>query len=186
MNVKGTVFATGKNAIIEVFGEKPWNEFLKKLAAKEKFFNNIIMSVTLIPEEKFSLFLEGLINEFFNGDTMQYITFGKVAANYALAPGGPYYTHLLSKDVKYVAETEIPKLWTTYFDEGTLTAKLENNIVHINIYGLSVKRVYIEYIITGYVQKGIKMFGKKVVEKCIRGFSKGDNDIYYQYEIQDS
>ncbi|MBN1366100.1 MAG: hypothetical protein JW976_14950 [Syntrophaceae bacterium] len=185
MNVKGTVFATGKNAIITVFGEEKWKEFMKKLAAKEKFFSNVIMPVTLIPEEKFALFLKGLIDEFFNGDEMQYITFGKVAANFALSPGGPYHTHLLSKNITYFAETVIPKLWTTYFDEGTLTAKLENNIVYINIYGLSVKRVYIEYIFAGYAQKGIKMFGKKVVEKCIRGFSKGDNDIYYQYEIQD-
>ena len=184
MNVKGTVFVTGKNAISTVFGVDRWNSFNARLAEKDKYFNNMIMSVTQIPVDKFTLFLNELIKEFFNNDNRNYLTFGKVAAKFALSPGGHYYSYLLSNDLKYVVETVVPKLWSTYFDEGILTTRMENNIVHMKISGVSAKHIYFEYLIAGYVQKGIKMFGRKAVEKCIRGFSKGDDNIYYQYELQ--
>jgi hypothetical protein len=186
MNVKGTVFLTGKVAIVANFGEASWNSFNAKLAKKEKYFNNIIMSVTQIPEDKFAFFLDELIKEYFNNDINSYLMFGKVAAKFALSQGGPYYAYLLSNDLKYVVETIIPKLWTTYFDEGILTARIENNVVHIKIAGIPSKHIYFEYIFAGYVQKGIKMFGKKAVETCVRGFSKGDDDIYYTYQLKDS
>jgi hypothetical protein len=53
MNVKGIIYMTGKNAIVEVFGLEPWNSFMAKLAAKDKFFSNPIMSVTPVPLDKF-------------------------------------------------------------------------------------------------------------------------------------
>lgn len=186
MNVKGTVYLTGKTAISSVFGDNRWNAFVTRIAEKDSYFKNMIMSITLIPAEKFAFFIDELIKEFFNNDKKQYITFGKVAAKFALSPGGPYNTYLISKDLKYVVESVIPKLWNTYFDEGVLTSKLEGNVVHITISGISLKHIFFEYLIAGYVQKGIKMFGMKAVEKCIRSFSKGDNDIYYQYELQNA
>lgn len=186
MNVKGTVFLTGKVAIIANFGEARWKSFNAKLAEKDQYFNNIIMPVTQIPVDKFAFFLDELIKEYFNNDRNSYLMFGKVAAKFALSQGGPYYAYLMSNDLKYVVESVIPKLWTTYFDEGILTARIENNVVHIKITGVPFKHIYLEYLIAGYVQKGTKMFGKKAIEKCIRGFSKGDDDIYYQYELIDS
>jgi hypothetical protein len=58
MNVKGTVFITGKTAITAVFGEERWNSFMAKLAETDNFFSKIIMSVTPIPVDKFILFLD--------------------------------------------------------------------------------------------------------------------------------
>ena len=46
MNVKGIVYLTGKTTIIAAFGEERWNSFIPKLMAKDKFFSNVIMSVT--------------------------------------------------------------------------------------------------------------------------------------------
>jgi hypothetical protein len=185
MNVKGTVYLTGKTAISAVFSEERWNAFMARIAERDNYFKQMIMSITLIPVEKFAFFIDELIKEFFNNDKKQYITFGKVAAKFALSPGGPYNSYLLSKDLKYIVENAIPKLWATYFDSGILTTKFENNVIHVKISGLPIKHVFFEYLFAGYIQKGIKMFGKKAVEKCVRGFSKGDDDIYYQYEIQD-
>jgi len=184
MNVKGTVYVTGKSAICEAFGEARWNSFNARLAQKDKFFNNMIMSVTPIPVDKFAFFLDELIREYFNNDNKNYIMFGKIAAKFALSKGGHYHSYLLSNDLKYVVETIIPKIWSTYYDEGMMTAKLEDNVIHVKISGVPFKHVYFEYLIAGYVQKGLKMFGRKAIEKCVRGFSKGDNDIYYRYELQ--
>jgi hypothetical protein len=38
----------------------------------------------------------------------------------------------------------------------------------------------------GYFQKAIRLFGRETVAKQIRGLSKGDDDIYFQYELKDS
>lgn len=157
-----------------------------KLAAKDKFFSNIIMSVTPVPLDKFILFLDELVKEFFNNDMMQYVTFGKVAAQFALSPEGMYKSYLLTKDTKQFVEAVMPKFWSTYFDEGTVVTKFENNVAHLKITGLKFKHLYFEYLIMGYFQKALKMFGKKTVVKRIRSMSAGDDDIYYQFELKDS
>ena len=186
MNVKGIVYLTGKTTIIAVFGEENWNSFMAKLTAKDKFFSNIIMSVTPIPVDKFILFLDEMIKEFFNNDSMQYETFGKAAAQYALSPEGPYKSYLLTKDIKQFVELVLPKLWSTYFDEGNSITKFENNIAHLKITGIQIKNLYFEYLIMGYFQKALKMFGKKSVAKKIRSLVSGDNDVYFQFELKDS
>ena len=186
MNVKGSIYLTGKTTIISVFGEERWNSFIPKLTAKDKFFSNPIMSITRVPVEKFILFLDELVKEFFNNDMMQYVTFGKVAAQFGLSPEGMYKSYLLTKDTKQFVESVMPKLWSTYFDEGIVTALFENNVAHIKITGLQIKHLYFEYLIMGYLQKALKIFGKKSVAKKVRSLSSGDDDIYFQFGLKDS
>ena len=152
MNVKGTAYVTGKVTIIAAFGEERWNSFSAKLAEKDKFFGNMIMSVTPIPVEKHILFLDELLKEFFNNDKNAYVMFGKVAAKFALSPGGPYHSYLLTKDIKQFVESGMPKLWSTYFDGGKLAGRFENNIVHLKISELPIKHIYYEYMVMGYFQ----------------------------------
>jgi hypothetical protein len=186
MNVKGTVFVTAKVNISAAFGEERWNSFMDRLSEKDDYFKKVIMSVTPIPLDKFTSFLDELAKEYFNNDNKQYLMFGKAAAKFALSPGGPYYSYVLSKDLKYIVEAIIPKLWSTYYDEGVLTARLFDNTIHVKISGIPIKHVYFEYLIAGYLQKGIKMLGKKAVESCVSGFSRGDSEIYYQYEVENA
>ena len=186
MNVKGTAFVTGKVTIIAAFGEERWNAFMTKLVAKEKFYSGMIMSVTPIPIDKFILFLDDLVKEFFNNDMMQYVTFGKVAAQFALSPDGLYKSYLLTKDTKQFVESVMPKFWSTYFDEGVVTTKYENNIAHLKITGLKFKHNYFEYLIMGFFQKSLKMFGKKNVAKRIKSIAAGDEEIYFQFELKES
>jgi hypothetical protein len=186
MNVKGIIYLTGKTTIIATFGEERWNSFIPKLTAKDKFFSNTIWAVTLIPADKFILFLDELIKEFFENDMMHYVTFGKVAAQFALSSEGPYKSYLLTKDIKQFVETVLPKLWSTYFDEGKATTLFDNNIVHFKITGLQIKHYYFEKLLMGYFQKAIKLFGKKTVAKQVRSLASGDDDIYFQYTLKDS
>ena len=78
------------------------------------------------------------------------------------------------------------RLWSMYFDSGVTTARLENNVAHIKITGIQIKYTYFEYLVMGYFQQAIKMFGKKTVAKKVRSISSGDDDIYFQYELKDS
>jgi len=186
MNVKGIVYLTGKTNLIEAFGEERWNSFMTKLVEKDKYFSNVIMSVTPIPVEKFILFLDVMVVEYFNNDMMQYVTIGKAAAKFAVSPEGPYKSYLLTKDTKQFVESVAPKLWSTYFDEVKAILKFENNIVHLKITGLQIKHYYFEKLLMGYFQKALKIFGKKTVAKQVRSLASGDDDIYFQYELKDS
>jgi hypothetical protein len=188
MNLKGTVFTTTKATVIEAFGEERWNKFMARLAAKDKYFkNNIIMSVTLIPLDKVIVFFDELIDECFKGDkNASYMMFGMVGAKWALSPGGPYHSYLLTKDLKLFVETVLPKIWATYYDGGSVSAKLENNIVHIKVRGFPIKHAYFEKLLMGYFKEALKVFGKKSTATMVKSLIGGDDHLYYKYELKDS
>jgi len=96
---------------------------------------------------------------------MQYVTFGKLAAQFALSSEGPYKFYLLTKDTRQFVESVLPKLWSTYFDEGKATALFENNVAHLKITELQIKHYYFEYLVMGYYQKALKYSGRKVLQK---------------------
>jgi hypothetical protein len=77
----------------------------------------------------------------------------------------------------------MPKLWTTYYDGGKLTAVLDKNIVHLKITDIPIKHIYFEYMVMGYFKQALKIFGKKTTEKIVRSLANGDDDIYYKFEI---
>ncbi len=183
MNIKGTAYVSGKLSLIENFGQERWNSFLDKLSAKDDYFNNMIMTITLIPLDKFVIFLDEIIKEFFNNDNKAYWLFGMTSAKFALSENGPYHSYLLTRDIKQFVEAVMPELWETYFDGGKLDAVLENNIIHIRITGLPMNHVYFEYLIMGYFQQALKVFGENAEVTKIKGFSSGDQDIYYQFKI---
>ena len=186
MKVKGTIYTTTKATVIEAFGEERWNSFIAKLAEKDKYFKNVIMSVTLIPLDKVIVLFDELINECFNSDKNSYMMFGMVGAKFALSPGGPYQSYLLTKDIKQFVESGLPKLWSTYYDGGVVTARLENNVVHVKITGFPIKHFYYEQLLKGYFKQALKVFGKKSVAIMVSSLTSGDDEIYFKYELKDS
>jgi len=186
MNVKGTFYVVTKTAMTAGFGEERWNSFMARLAEKDNYFSKMIMAITLIPVEKLIIIFDEMCNEFFNNDRMQYMMFGKVGAKHALSLDGSYKSYMLTKDIKQFVDFVLPKLWSTYFDGGAVTARLENNVIHIKITGIQIKNLYFEYIVMGYYQQAIIIFGKKSVAKQIRGISSDSDDIYFQYVLKDS
>jgi hypothetical protein len=186
MNVKGTVFTTTKATVTEAFGEERWNKFMANLAEKDKFFMNVIMSVTLIPLDKTILFFDELIKDCFNNDKNSYVMFGMIGAKFALSPGGPYSSFLLTKDLKLFVESVLPRLWTTYYDGGQATAKIEGNTIYVRITGFPIKHVYYEKLLMGYYKQAIKVFGKKTNATMVRSLTAGDEDLYFKYELRES
>ena len=187
MNVKGTFFATTKSTVSEAFGEERWNKFMARLAVKEKYFKDtIIMSITLIPLDKCILLFDELIDECFNGDKNAYVMFGRIGAKHALSSGGTYQSLMLTKDLKQFVESGLPKIYLAYFDGGSVTARLENNIVYVRITGFPIKHEDYEKLLMGYYKQVLKVYGKKSTETMVRSLSAGDNDIYYKYVLKDS
>ena len=187
MNVKGTFFVTTKATVTEAFGQERWNKFMARLAAKDKYFKDtVIMSITLMPLDKCILLFDELIDECFNGDKNAYVMFGRLGAKWALSPGGPYQSLMLTKDLKHFVESGLPKIWSTYFDGASVNAKLENNVVYIRITGFPIKHEHYEKLLMGYYKQVLKVFGKKSTETMIRSLTAGDDDIYFKYELKDS
>lgn len=112
--------------------------------------------------------------------------FGMVGAKYALSPGGPYSSFLLTKDLKQFVEVAMPKLWATYYDGGSVNTKLENNVIHVKINGFPMKHVHFEKLLMGYYKQTLKVFGKKTTATMVRCLTAGDDDIYIKYEIRES
>jgi hypothetical protein len=187
MNVKGTFYSTTKATVSEAFGEARWNQFMAKLAAKDKYFKDtIIMSITLIPLEKCILLFDELIDECFNGDKSAYVMFGRIGAKHALSPGGTYQSLMLMKDLKQFVESGLPKIYSAYFDGGSVTAKLENNIVYVRINGFPIEHDNYEKLLMGYYKQVLKVYGKKSTETRVRSLTAGDDDIYFKYVLKDS
>ncbi|MFA5323510.1 MAG: hypothetical protein WC373_12640 [Smithella sp.] len=187
MNVKGTFFVTTKATVTEAFGQERWNKFMERLAAKDKYFKDtVIMSITLMPLEKCILLFDELIDECFNGDKNAYVMFGRLGAKNALSLGGHYQSLMLIKDLKQFVESALPKIYSTYFDGGSVITKLENNVVYIRITGFPIKHVYYEKLLMGYYKQVLKVFGKKTVATMVRSLTAGDDDICFKYELLDS
>ena len=186
MNAKGISYVVTKANMTAAFGEERWTAFIAKLAKKDKYFSTIIMSITPMPVEKLIGLFDEMCKEFFNDDKMQYVKFGKAGAKAVLSPDGPYKSFMLTKDIKQFVESVLPKVWSMYFDGGVATARLENNIAHIKVTGLQIKNIYFEYLVMGYFQQAIKVFGKKSIAKRVRSLASGDEDIYFQFELKDS
>jgi hypothetical protein len=188
MNIKGTFFITTKATVSEAFGAERWNQFMAKLAAKDKYFKDkVIMTITLVPLEKSILLLDELIDDCFNGDKKNaYIMFGRIAAKYTLSEGGFYRSLMLTKDLKTFVETAVPKIWSIHYDGGSVTGSLEGNTVYIRITGLPVKNEYYEKFLMAYYKQVIKIFGRKTTETMLRSYTAGDDDVYMKYELKDS
>lgn len=186
MNIKGITFVTTKAIVSEAFGEDRWNAFKNKLVEKDAYFNNMIMSVTLIPVDKIIIFFDEMCREFFDNDKTQYSMFGKSGAKFVLSPDGAYKSYMLAKDLKRFVEMSMPKIWSAYFDGGTFASWLEGNIVHLKVTGIDVKSTHFENLIMGYNQQAIKIFGQKTDAKRIRSIASGDEDLYIQYTLKNS
>ncbi|MGP8155092.1 MAG: hypothetical protein ACLQBQ_13310 [Smithella sp.] len=61
MNIKGSSYITAKALVTEAFGEERWNSFITKVVEKDKFFNNRIMAITLMPVGNVIIFLTSSI-----------------------------------------------------------------------------------------------------------------------------
>ena len=64
MKVKGLVYVTRKQVVINEFGEERWNKFIKKFSENEPYFNRIILATSWIPADVFLRFNDAVTEEF--------------------------------------------------------------------------------------------------------------------------
>ena len=64
MNTKGIFYTVTKASMVTAFGEERWNSFMTKMAEKDNYFSKMIMSITLVPMDKFIFFLTKCVRNF--------------------------------------------------------------------------------------------------------------------------
>lgn len=182
IKVKGIIILQRKQMITDMFGEKKWNDFMKKLAEIDTYFNQTFLSITQIPVDKFLFFMDNLVKEFYNNDTSIYWKIGEKSAIWALDQG--VYSFLAEKkDLEIFIKTSLPSIFRTYFSEGEYIFALKDKIVNVNITQVP-KHIYFEYLLVGYTKQALELIGVKVIKTTkIKGFSNGDNEINYDIEI---
>jgi hypothetical protein len=130
-------------------------------------------------------FLDEIVKEFFNIDMLHTRRLDR-APNNLYYQGDGITNHFCFSRIECRSSSRRAQTWATFYDEGRVEAKFENNIAYYKVTGLTFKHRYFEYLIMGFLQKALKIFGMKGVPKHVTSMAAGDDDIYYQFAFKDS
>ncbi len=184
MNVKGLAYQSRRDQTISEYGEERWNDFFEKFKESNPFFNQIILPTSEIPIEEFIRFQEEIVKEFYNGDEKIYWKFGERSAETSLSEGGPLHIFVKKKGLSALenfTKKILPSIWPIYYDEGRTVTTLKGNIIHASILDLPLYHIYFEYVVMGYIQKGLELIGVPVKETI--KVKSSANDSYYNFVL---
>ena len=184
MKIRGTAFLGRKVFIIQSFGQDVWDRLIADIVQQQSFFQRDIMPITLIEEDEFLKFNDYVVGKLYGGDKNIYWTFGEESAKWALQEG-PLKAFMASKKIENFIGT-VPHMWKSYYTEGHAEVRSnEKNIFELEIGGVELRHVYYEYTTFGFLKSGLILAGASQVGlDCLRGFSKGDNDIFYRVSVK--
>lgn len=184
MDVKGTAFVARKAYLERKFGAAKFDEVLRKQAAIDPIFKSPILATSRLPIEPFLRLNDRFIRELHGGDDRAYFEAGVESAEFALGEGGPYRVLVTNRDIASFAASA-PRIYRTYFDEGDAASVQDGAGVVLTLSDIPIRHVYFEYAICGYFGRGLELVtGGKVDARCVRGFSKGDADVRYEYRFR--
>ena len=185
MDVKGTAFVARKALLERKFGVERFDAVLRAQAKLDPIFARPILATSKIPIDAFLRLNDRIVRDLYAGDDKSYFEAGVASAEFALGEGGPYRALVTNRDIVSFAASA-PRIYRTYFDEGEAagTATDEKHIA-LTLTGIPIRHVYFEYAICGYFGRGLELVsGRTISSKCVRGFSRGDADVRYEYLVQ--
>lgn len=78
----------------------------------------------------------------------------------------------------------LPTIWTTYYSETSsrIVAELdERSVVHLKVLDLGMWHPYFEYLVVGYVQRGLEIVTNASVPcQPVKSGPSATNEIYYR------
>ena len=182
MKVKGTAFIARKSMLVPEIGEARWDALVAEVSEKEPAFRRPILASTVLPIEGFLRLQDEIVRQIYGGDEKSYFDFGEKSAQWSLTQGP--YKHLV-KSKSYEQFARLARgIYANYFTEGEATSEVIDNLVRLRIHGVPKQHhhAYFEYAICGYFKRGLELVsGKPVVMKAIRGFTRGDSDVFYEF-----
>jgi hypothetical protein len=185
MEVKGTAFLARKAFVEGEHGRACFDQVLREVSLSEPIFSSPILATTRIPIEAFLRLNDAIVHRLYGGDTASYFVFGEASAAWALSDG-PYKRFVTNRSTtEFVGSA--PLIYRSYFSVGEAKGELVGPQVRLFIRGIPARHahVYFEYAINGYFRKGLEMVsGQEVTMRAEKGFSKGDAEVLYEYELQ--
>jgi hypothetical protein len=183
MRIKGTALLARKRVIENTFGEAAWRELIEGMRGAYPSFDEPLTAATLYPVPDFLAIHDEIIRRFYGGDDKVYFKLGEQSAEWALTQG-PYKTFMRRKDITSFVES-FPNLWAAYFHEtaSTGTATKTGSTIVLEARNLPVWHPYFEYLIAGYVKKGLELLGARVTMYCREGGPNAGNGFKYEFEL---
>ncbi len=180
MRIKGNAWLARCDAMEKSFGADAWRAFLDRHVEAFTFLRTPVMTISRIDAGEFLSLHELLVEHFFDGDTRAWWTLGVDSGVWAMQ-------HQLrglfsaGENRRFLAFT--PRIYRSYFDGGELEVHEAPAHVDLRIYGVPTPHVYFEYSVMGFAQGGLKMLETELKPECLRGFSRGDDEVRYRFAV---
>jgi len=183
MRIKGTALLARKAIIEEAFGKEAWSKLLADMRRTRPFFDEPVTASSLIPVPDFLGIHDEIITRFYRGDTNAYFRLGEQSAEWALTVG-PYKSFMTRKDLASFVDS-FPALWAAYFHETTSTcaATLNGDVITLDARDLPVWHPYFEFLVAGYMKKGLELLGARVAMQRVRGGPDGGKAFRYDFRL---
>lgn len=180
MKVKGNGWLARCEAMEKAVGPERWQEFLKSRTARFQFLQVPVMPISRIEVREFLTLHDELVDHFFGGDAQAYWRFGEQSGEWALQH---QLRGLFSPGEGRRFLQFAPQIYKNYFDGGELVAEAAPTHVDLVIRGVELPHVYFEYSIIGFAVGGLRSLELNVTPECLRGFSRGDDDVRYRFAV---
>lgn len=178
MRIRGTAWLARVQYLSAHLGTR-WPPFLEKVKGRYPFLQAPVLPISRIPADEFLALHDEMLPELFDNDPTWYWKFGASSAEYALAnqlrglfaPNEPKRFLLFT-----------PSVYKNYFDGGVLTVE-DTGTAMITVLSQVPRHVYFEYSVMGFAEGGLAALQTPVKAQRIRGFSSGDDDVCYRFEL---
>ncbi|MFO0594699.1 MAG: hypothetical protein U0228_05330 [Myxococcaceae bacterium] len=178
MHVKGNAWLSRAAAMEKEFGAERWKQFVT--TQKASFLQAPVMPISRIDVDEFLSVNDAMVREFYAGDEKAWWRFGEMSAQWALANQlrGLFAEHEGKRFLFFS-----PTIYKNYFDAGELVVESTPATVDLIIRNVGRTHVYFEYSIIGFAVGGLKVLKVEAAHECIKGFSKGDDEVRYRFAV---
>ncbi len=181
MRAKNPTLIARRKGIIDEFGEAAWTAFVHERSGRFPILAQPLVATSSLPIDEFLQINDEILRHFYQGKDKHYLDLGRASAQWALTEGP--YKRFAQQGIEPFVKS-MPSIWTTYYSETTshIVAELdERRVVHLKILDLGMWHAYFEYLVVGYVQRGLELVTNvKVPCQAVKSGPSATNEIYYR------
>lgn len=179
MHVRGVAYLAREALLKQEVGADRWAAYLTGMRPRLTFLGAPVLPVSRIPIEEFLALNEDIVRTFYQGDQSVWWRFGEQSGEWALKKQlkGLFQSGEARKFLQFT-----PKIWSSYYDGGSLTAEAVGDVVELRIFDLPVRHIYFEASVMGFARGGLKFLGLAAFEpQRVKGFTTGEQEVLYRF-----
>lgn len=182
MHVKGIAYLAREASMVQSHGAERWRSFIDAWRKEHPQFPATVLPISKIEADDFIALNDAMVRAFYGGDvTRAYWDFGEKSGQFALTQGQLKGLFQPGECRRFLQFT--PAVYKGYFDGGEIKVIDHPQSVEIHIQHVPA-HVYFEYSVLGFAKGALEVLGSPhPTPECVRGFSRGDPDIFYRFRI---